>query len=124
MALSDFKPVSQPLELLSPKDNKPLGIIINVVGPDSKEVRDVERQLQKEGIARGKAGEEIELEEIESVLIKKFAASVIGWNKKFDADMGGPYSPQFVSQLFNDPDYRWVVDQVATFATRRQNFFR
>jgi hypothetical protein len=124
MALKDFKPITQELELLSPKDNNPLGIFIKVVGPDSKEVRTIERELQKDGIARGKAGNEIELEEIEQVLIKKFAAAVVGWDEKYNDDMGGAYSKEFVTQLFEDTDYRWVVDQVAAYVSKRQNFFR
>ena len=124
MALKDFKPVKQSLELLSPKDGTPLGIFIDVVGPDSKEVRAVEREQQKEGIARSKAGAEIQIEEIEGILITKFAASVVGWDEKYNDDMGGEYSAAYVLELLRNPDYRWVCDQIAGYVSNRQNFFR
>lgn len=124
MSLKDFRPVTQELELLSPKDDTPIGIFLKVVGPDSREVRAIERELQKDGIARGKAGNEIQLEEIEEVLIKKFAAAVVGWDEKYNEDMEGAYSPEYTLKLFMDPDYRWVVDQVASYVSQRQNFFR
>jgi hypothetical protein len=124
MKLNQFKPITQDLELRNPKDDTLIGIVLKVVGPDSKEVRAAERQLQKEGIARSKKGTEIEIEEIEEVLIRKFAAAVVGWDEKYNEDMGGAYSADYVLSLFKDSDYRWVVDQVAAYSSERQNFFR
>lgn len=124
MSLKDFTPITQELELLSPKDQTPIGIKLKLVGPDSKEVRNAERQLQKEAIARTKADKEPEIEEIEVILIKKFSASVVGWDEQYNEDMGGAYSPEYVAELFNNDEYRWVVDQVAEYASKRQNFFR
>jgi hypothetical protein len=122
MKLSDLKPIQQKLELHSPKDDSPLGIFLDVVGPDSKQVRDIERQLQKEGIARGKAGSEVEIEEVESILIKKFAAAIVGWDSAYDEAMEGPYSPEYAVTLLTE--YRWIADAVAGYVSNRQHFFR
>jgi hypothetical protein len=124
MALKDFRPVTQELELRNPKDDSPLGIKLKVVGPDSKEVRTAERLLQKESIARSKKGTEVEIEEIEEILIRKFAAAVIGWDEQYNEEMGGAYSAEYILSLFNDSDYRWVVHQVSAYCSERQNFFR
>ena len=120
--LSELRPVEQELELTNPKDGKPLGIVLKVVGPDSKQVRDTERRLHKESITRG--GEEVAVEDIEQMLIEKYAASVVGWEEKYNDDMEGPYSPGHILKICSDPDFRWVTDQISVFARDRTNFFR
>lgn len=122
MSLKQFKPITQPLELISPKDGSPLGIFINVVGPDSKEVRDMDRAIQKERITKANSGDVIEIEDMEMALKRKFAAAVVGWDAKYDEELEGAYSVSHVEKLFEE--YAWLADQVATYVSHRQNFFR
>lgn len=58
----------------------------------------------------------------ESVAVELAACAIIGWDN--DEYMGGTYTPEYALELMKKPELSFVREQINTFVTDKNNFFR
>ena len=122
MKLSQLLPKSQDLPITFP-DGEPTGIVLKVVGQDSKQVREVTKRFalimdeQKPTLER--------MNQVEQRASEIVAACIVGWTGLEDEDGNPlPYSPDKALELVSKPELAFISEQVVRYAADRQNFFR
>lgn len=114
-----------PLQLAHPVSGEPLvddegnKVVINVFGTASKEYRDAVRAMQTRALKRGKktaSVAEIQEEGVELLV----AVSESAQNLELDGQSVG--SPASFRNLYSNPEYSWVREQVDAAVGEVANF--
>jgi hypothetical protein len=118
--LEDLGATSIPYELKHPKTNEPLGVFIDVVGPDSNEFTSLSKAYHIKN--RAKSRDEVPAEELLAYSESLLASCIVGWSD--DEFFGGAYSREKVLSILRDARFNWLRSQVDTFTNDRTHFFR
>lgn len=119
--LADLDAISVPMEIRHPKTDEPIGVFIEVLGPDSAEFRNLSKIQTARRLAKGEKAK-IDLDELARDNDELLATCVVGWSD--DNFFGQPYSRQAVLELFKNPQRAWLRKQIDEFTDDRKNFFR
>lgn len=111
---------SQPLPITYP-DGSPSGLVLQVVGQDSKAFREVAKKFAKQMLGTDARPDIDHLEQQNGELI---AACIVGWSGLDDATGSVPYSADKAVELMLTPELSFIREQVEGFAGKRTNFFR
>lgn len=98
-------------------DNSPM--TITLLGKDSEQYRRTSRMAANKNLKRGRNAPTVEKFEQDGVEL--LAAVTIDWNLQW-SEAKKEFSPAAVKELYADPDYRWVYEQVDEFVAERANF--
>jgi len=119
--LADLDAVPVQMEIKHPKTDEPIGVFVEVQGPDSAEFRNLSKAQATRRIAKGDKAK-VDLEEMARDNDELLATCVVGWtNNEF---FGEPYSKQAVLNLLKNPQRAWFRKQLDEFTDDRKNFFR
>jgi hypothetical protein len=94
---------------------------ISLLGRDSEPYRRTSRATANKNLKAGRAAPKVEKFEQDGVEL--LAAVTTGWNIQFGNEML-EFSPAKVRDLYADPEYRWVYEQVDEFVAERSNFLK
>lgn len=117
---SEMLPVAAKLELKDPITLEPLGVHVEMVGPESAEFRAIFKQLVK---LRGEMSEE-ELKDpdlADKSENELLAACTLGWDEAY---FEKKFSKEAMVEILNNPGAKWLKDQLNAFVVDRTNFFR
>lgn len=98
-------------------DNSPM--VISLLGKDSEPYRRTARMTANKNLKKGR--QTATVEQFEQNGVELLAAVTTGWNLQFGEEML-EFSPLAVKNLYANPDYRWVYEQVDEFVAERANF--
>lgn len=122
MKISQLLPKSQDLPINFP-DGEPTGIVLKVVGQDSKQVREVTKRFAL--VMDGDTQTLERINQMEQRAAEIVAACIVGWSGLEDDDGGPlPYSTEKALELVSKPELAFIAEQVVRYAADRQNFFR
>jgi len=124
MKLADLTPKDYEYELRHPATGAPLGVSVQLTDPLSPPVAKAQRDFLTalRGVPAADRPDDAEL--IEQALVVKAKAALAGWDEKFNDFFEGAFSKEKVEEIFTEPAYRWLVEQLAGAAADRSNFFR
>ena len=120
-SLFDLLPVSVPLELKHPVSGEPLGVSLNVVGPDSVQFRKARNTAFQRRALRA-ASNPMTIDEIAEENDELVASTIVGWSD--DNYFGGAFSEDAVKAIIANPGFNWMKKQVDDFTNINSNFFR
>jgi hypothetical protein len=120
MDLSDLFPIARDLEIKMP-DGTPTGIVLKVVGQDSKEFRNFAKRIASQVMSRE---DKVSVDELEKQGAEAVAACIVGWTSFLTNGEPLPYSPEKAIELMATPELAFVREQVEAYVTQRANFFR
>jgi len=100
------------------------GIILNLLGPDSKQVRDKAKALVKLGLGK-KELTTADIEQAELQSNEVLAAAIVGWTGIEDENGEEiTYTPAKALEFISDPGLSFMKEQIDQFIGERKNFFR
>lgn len=109
------------LQLLHPVDKTPLeGVTVTLLGADSTLYRNRLAAWRGKFMSSNKAPA---LNDAEEQAMECRVACTVSWQ---GMELGGkPYecTPENVRELYSNPGYSWLVEQVDAFIQERSNFF-
>ena len=120
-SLFDLLPISVPLELKHPVSGEPLGVFLNVVGPDSVQFRKVRNAVFQRRALRA-ATNPMTIDELAEENDELVASTIVGWSD--DAYFGGAFTPEAAKAIIANPGFSWLKKQVDAFTDINSNFFR
>ena len=120
-SLFDLLPVSVPLELRHPVSGEPLGVSLNVVGPDSIQFRKARNAAFQRRALRA-ASNPMTIEEIAAENDELVASTIVGWSD--NNYFGGSFSEDAIKAIIANPGFNWLKKQVDDFTNINSNFFR
>jgi hypothetical protein len=119
MKVSSLLPTARDLPIKF-VDGEPTGIVMKIVGHDSKQVHEVGKKFAMQLSEDGKNFDLLEQRAAEVV-----AACVVGWTGLENEDgTPMPYSHEKAVELLSKPELSFIAEQVVRYAATRQNFFR
>lgn len=121
MDLVQLKPSVAPLEIMHPTLGA-TGIILNLVGQDTKEFRDKVKQIAK--FATLNKAKDLDIDMLEQQNLELVAACIVGWTGLEEDGIAIPFSTKKAFEIISDPAYSIVKEQVEVFVANRKNFFR
>jgi hypothetical protein len=103
-------------------NGEPTGIVMKVVGTDSKQFRDAEKKTLP---YFGKKPSDLSAEELAALaqINKDMVISlIVGWynNEAF----GGEYTPELAKAIFEQEQAKIILEQVEDYAKKRGNFYK
>ena len=138
MQLTDLEPQSAQLYLVHPitkeriTDDNDVEVYLEVVGRDSEQYLDSQKDFLKLIESRGKdALKDMSTEEVQNKSKDQLAGHVVGWDKKFNPFFagfdtrkgGGTYSKALIKKIVHSPKYGWLMHQIDDFVAEREHFF-
>jgi len=118
------------LELKYPISGEPTGVFIKVVGQDSKQFYDAKVIMMKRFVEIQAQKKEIDVVEQEQLLLHALASCVVGWDEEFnvcfksvDAQGTGAYRHDLVVEMFKNPEFSELRNQIDKFVGDRAHFF-
>ena len=119
--LSDLDAISVLMEIKHPKTDEPIGVFIELTGPDSPTFRNLSKQQTARRLAKGEKAK-VDLDELTNNNDELIASCIVGWS---DEDFFlAPYSKQAALDLVKNPQRAWLRRQIDEFTDERKNFFR
>jgi hypothetical protein len=111
------------LTVQHPTKNTPTDIKIRMVGPDSKRMRDADRDITDQ-ITKDAAEKKLTSDDamFERLAAKRAAAITMGWDGVEWNGVAFPFSVENAVKLYTE--HRWIRTQVENFAGQRGNFFK
>lgn len=104
-------------EVLLNDDKSPM--TITVLGTDSPEYKNSIRRTQRENGNRKASAEKVE-HQINQVL----ADCTVDWHLQIDGDEFTKFSKRAAVELYSNPSFQWLREQMLTTISDRSNFFR
>lgn len=108
------------MPLLNPFTGEETGAVFTVLGYDAEAVIAAARSFDKAEAKSTKT-------EPDDILRRRKArlavAAVTGWSNFVFGGHEMPYSADKATEIFSQPDFAWIVDQVQRFGGDRGNFF-
>lgn len=125
MDISQFKLVSASekgaeLDLLSPFDGESTGAKLIVTGFDSPAMIAAAREFDREQAGKGKQDDADEMMRLRRAHLT--IAAVTGWSGFGFGEAETKYTPAKAAEIFGDPEYQWICEQVCRFGAARRNF--
>lgn len=111
-------------EARHPLTGEPMGAIFTLRGPEHPQRKAVMHRLMREARERaGAAPKPADPAEDEAEMLALLADNIVGWTHVYD-EHGEPlpYSAAAATELVNDPEQQWLVEQLIA-ATRRRELF-
>jgi hypothetical protein len=120
MQLQNLFPTAADLPITFP-DGTATGIVLKLVGQDSKQFRDVAKRMA--GSMLGQQ-DKPDVEALDKQGAELAAACIVGWSGIDDGDSSLPYSSAKAIELMSMPELTFIRQQVEGFVSQRTNFFR
>ncbi len=108
------------LDLLSPFSGESIGSTFDVMGFDAPEMIAAAREFDREQAGKGDKQEQDELMRLRRAHLA--TAAVKGWSNFGVGTDSEPYSKARAREIFFDPEYQWIPEQVCRFGAARRNF--
>lgn len=94
---------------------------ISLLGKDSEPYRRTVRVTANKNLKAGRSTPSVE--KFEQNGVDLLAAVTTGWNIQFGEEKL-EFSPAKVKELYSNPDFHWVQEQVDEFVAERSNFLK
>lgn len=92
---------------------------ITLCGQDSKVYRQKRRELRSKSM-QAKVADAVELSEQHAMEVR--VACTLGWRGLDEGNKPIKFSQEKALEIYTDPGYQWIVDQVDRFIGDRANF--
>lgn len=112
--------VGSSLEILHPATKEPTGIIIRLLGADSKVYREKQLALMRKRFRGGKSSQHLSLNAAEADAIGVIAACTVGWENLEEHGELVPFSEAKARDIYTR--YPAIREQVSAFIEDRANF--
>lgn len=125
MDIASFKLVSASeqgaeLDLLSPFDGESTGAKLMVRGFDAPAMIAAAREFDREQAGKGKQDDADEMMRLRRAHLT--IAAVTGWSGLGFGEAETKFTPAKAREIFSDPEYQWICEQVCRFGAARRNF--
>jgi hypothetical protein len=119
---------SAKIEIKDPADGAPLGVLIEIAGPEHPERKRIAFATSRKALKRYEKTGRIEMpdpEEAEATKHENLAAYTLGWEGYAD-DAGKPvaFSKEAALALYRDPEMGWLVEQLESAIGEKDLFIR
>jgi len=108
------------LDLLSPFDGESTGAKLMVTGFDAPAMIAAAREFDKEQASAEKKPDADEAMRLRRAHLT--TAAVTGWSNFGIGEDETKFTPAKARDLFADPEYQWICEQVCRFGASRRNF--
>ena len=93
--------------------------VIELCGKDSTQFRDAYGELIKSVV--GKDHDQIDFAAIDA---KAYAACTVSWENLEENGKAIECTPENILNIYTNPDYKWLHEQVVQFVGSRENFMQ
>lgn len=139
MNLLDLKPSERVIEILSPKNQEPIGIRITLVHVDDPRLKKLKRQIQDESSRLSQRGKIFKAEQLESNIQEVVFTAMTGWEwynptgqkgdagydatrtLELDGDKNPPFTKANVLKVFEV--LPWFLEQIKKELDNSEAFF-
>lgn len=112
------------LDVLHPVENIPIGVKIVLAGKDSDRFQKFVRKQANKRTSKWRPGQKLSFtaEEQEQEKVDLLVACTISWSGVVMNGEEIPFSPEAAKELYSNPGFSWLVEQIDEFIGDREHF--